>query len=73
MSKSLTAINIIWAIADALVCALTILALTWGARYFDKWWLLLVEILPVALYHQHSLIINTDLTEARESENDTRH
>ena len=70
MSKSLTAINIIWAIIDTLICALAILAFGWGAWHFDKWWLLLCNIVPLALFNQHSSIVDADLEEAKKKDND---
>ena len=66
MSKSLVAINIIWAVIDTLICALAIVAFVWGAFYFGKWWVLLFNIIPLALFNQHSLIVNAGLERAEE-------
>ena len=66
MSKSLVVINIIWAVIDTLICALAVVAFAWGAFYFGKWWVLLFNIIPLALFNQHSLIVNADLERAEE-------
>lgn len=66
MSKSLTVINILWAVADTIICSLAIIAFGWGASHFDKWWLLLLSIIPLLLFSQHSVIINSDLEAAKE-------
>lgn len=68
MSKPLAAINIIWAIGDVIICGLAILAFAWGSRYFDKWWMLLFTIIPLALFNQHSLIVNADLERGEKDE-----
>lgn len=68
MSKPLAAINIIWAIVDVIICSLAILAFGWGAWFFGKWWLLLFVIIPLALFNQHSLIVNADLERGEKDE-----
>ena len=68
MSKPLAAINIIWAIGDVIVCSLAILAFGWGSWFFGKWWLLLFAIIPLALFNQHSLIVNADLERGEKDE-----
>lgn len=68
MSKPLAAINIIWAIGDVIVCSLAILAFAWGAWFFGKWWMLLFAIIPLALFNQHSLIVNADLERGEKDE-----
>lgn len=68
MSKPLAAINIILAIGDVIICGLAILAFGWGAWFFGKWWLLLFAIIPLALFNQHSLIVNADLERGEKDE-----
>lgn len=65
MSKSLTAINIIFAVTDTLISALAIVCFGWGAWFFNRWWLLVFAIIPLALFHQHSLVIDADLDAAK--------
>lgn len=61
MSKSLTAINIILVLTDLILSALVVLGFAWAAWYFSKWWLVLFTLVPMALYSQHSIIIDSDL------------
>lgn len=68
MSKPLAAINIIWAIGDVIICGLAILAFVWGARNFDHWGILLFNIIPLALFTNHSLVINADLEAAKKED-----
>ena len=68
MSKSLTAINIIFAVTDTLISALAIVCFGWGAWFFGKWWLLLFAIIPLALFNQHRLIVNADLERGEKDE-----
>ena len=65
MSKSLTAINIIFAVTDTLISALAIVCFGWGAWFFNHWWVLAFTIIPLALFHQHSLVIDADLEAAK--------
>lgn len=68
MSKPLAAINIIWAIGDVIVCSIAILAFAWGAWNFEHWGILLFNIIPLALFTNHSLVINADLEAAKEED-----
>ena len=68
MSKPLAAINIIWAIGDVIICGLAILAFAWGAWNFEHWDILLFNIIPLALFNQHSLIVNADLERGEKDE-----
>ena len=63
--RKLLSINIILAIGDTLIAALTICAFGWGAWFFGKWWLLLFCIIPLGMYSQHTLIIDADLEAAK--------
>lgn len=70
MYKPLAAINIIWATGDVIVCSIAILAFSWGAWNFEHWGILLFNIIPLALFNQHSLIVDADLEEAKKKNND---
>ena len=72
MSRSLLAINILWAIADTAVCVLAVLAFAWGASHFERWWLLLFTALPLIMFSNHKLIIDADLKRAEEVNTDGR-
>lgn len=68
MNKHLLILNIFLSIGDVLICALAILAFGWGSWFFGKWWLLLFAIIPLALFNQHSLIVNADLEKGEKDE-----
>jgi hypothetical protein len=53
------------AIADTIIAALTISGFGWGAYHFDRWWILLFTIIPLALFNQHSIIVDRDVEAAR--------
>ena len=72
MSRSLLAINILWAVADTAVCVLSILAFSWGASHFERWWLLLFTVLPLIMFSSHTLIVDADLQRAEEVNTDGR-
>ena len=61
MSKSLTALNILWALFDTMICGLALCIFGWGAYYFNKWWVLLFMLIPLALFNSHTLVIDDDL------------
>lgn len=66
MSRSLLAINILWAVADTAVCVLAVLAFAWGASHFERWWLLLFMVIPLIMFSNHTLIVDADLQRAEE-------
>ena len=65
MSNKLLALNITYAIIDTLIAALSILGFSWGAWFFDKWWMMLFNIIPLALFNAHSAIVNADVEAAQ--------
>ena len=65
MNKSLTAINIILVIADLILSALAVCAFAWCAVYFHKWWIILFTLVPVILYNNHSVILDSDVRQAK--------
>ena len=68
MSKRLAIINIILAIADLALSALGIIAFAWAAMFFNKWWLIFFALIPLAMYSQHSMIIDSDIRDAKVDE-----
>lgn len=72
MTSKILALNIVYAIVDTVIAALAICVFGGGAYYFGKWWLLLFNIVPLALYSTHSLIVETDMEAAQKGgENDS--
>ena len=68
MDKRIFALDVLITIADTLIAALAIVAFAWGSRYFYKWWMLLFNILPLALFNAHTLILDAP---QEEGENDS--
>lgn len=50
-------INIIKAIADLIVSALGIMGFIYGANVFQRWWILLFAILPLAMYYSSGIVV----------------
>lgn len=72
MSKRLAIINIIIAVADALICLAAITMFAYAAIHFGKWWITLFSFIPLLLFSSHTLIVDADLDAAKEGgENDS--
>lgn len=61
MDKKLWVLNIVYAVIDTLIAAMGLVAFAFGAYYFNRWWILLFDIIPLALFNTHTLVVNTDL------------
>lgn len=79
MSRRLVVINIVIVITELILYALYIIGFVWATSHFQQWWLMLFTILPVALYSNHSLIVDADIRDimvdafsARGGEEDTK-
>ena len=70
MSKELTIINVIWAVADTIVCGLSIAACTWMSVTFDRWWIFLFSIIPLAVFSKHTYLFEKTTENMEEGEND---
>lgn len=70
MDKKLFVLNLLFAVSDLLFSALTVLVVAWAANYFQNLWILLFLIVPVVLFHSHSVILNADISQAGGGEND---
>ena len=58
MDNKLFTINIILAITDTLIAALAIIVFAWGSQYFERWWMLLFNLVPLAMFNAHALILD---------------
>lgn len=67
MTKRLLIINLTYAIVDTLIFAIGIIGFTMCAIHFDKWWLILFNLIPLSLFSRHSLIIDNDIELAKTS------
>lgn len=52
--------NIIFAIADTIMCGLAVVGLCFGAYHFDRWWILLFTIIPLLLFYSHTIVLDAD-------------
>ena len=68
MSKRMVVLNIILVITDLILSALAVCAFTWCAVYFHKWWIILFTLIPVILYNNHSMILDSDIRQSKEDE-----
>ena len=50
-------INIIKSIADLVISALGILGCVYCANVFQRWWILLFAILPLAMYYSSGIVV----------------
>jgi len=57
LDKRMFVINIIKTVFDGLISAFTISWCAWGANRFDRWWILLFAILPLAFYYSSGIVV----------------
>ena len=73
MDKQLFKINILFAIADFLICGLGLCLFAWAAFFFGKWWISLFGVIPLMLYSNHGILITADIEDAQKGdEQDSR-
>lgn len=68
MNDNLYKINVFYGVTDFLLCAIGVAAFTGAAFFFGKWWLILFAVLPLCLYTNHGLIIESDLKQSKVEE-----
>jgi hypothetical protein len=65
MSDKIFKLNSLLAIVDTIIAAIAILAFVWASMNFEKWWLMLFTLVPLALFNGHSVIVDADIEAAR--------
>lgn len=65
MDKKLLVLNVCYAVFDALLAGAGIALFGWCAWHFERWWMVLFALIPLALYNQHSVIIDADIRQAQ--------
>jgi len=65
MDKKLLVLNILYAVFDVALGIAGVALFGWCAWFFSKWWLALFALLPLAMYNNHSVIINADIQQAQ--------
>lgn len=64
MDKKFFVLNICYAVFDTILSGAGIALFGWCAWHFEKWWMVLFALIPLALYTQHSVIIDADIRQA---------
>lgn len=59
MDERLYRLNTTYAVADTLICIVAVLAFTFCAWFFAKWWITLFNVLPLALFNTHMVVVDT--------------
>ena len=70
MNEKLYKLNRIYAIADTLVSLAVIATFGACAYFFGKWWIGLLNLIPLALFQTHTIIIDADLEAADKGDAD---
>ena len=70
MSDKVYVLNIVYAIVDTIVCTLGIVGFSLAAYWFGKWWIMVFNLVPLALFSSHTLLIDSDLKKLEEKRND---
>lgn len=65
MDKKFFVLNIVYAVFDTILSGAGIALFGWCAWHFEKWWIALFTLIPLALYAQHSVIIDADIRQAQ--------
>jgi fatty acid desaturase len=71
LSKEIKTINILYAITDTLVCILAVACFGAAAYLFNKWWIVLFNLVPLFLFFSHTLIIDSQIKEENEDGEET--
>lgn len=68
MDEKLFKLNKIFLIADFLIAALGVCVFAYSALHFGKWWIALFALIPLALYMEHGIILDTQIVDAQVEE-----
>lgn len=68
MNEKLYRLNKLFIIADFLIAALGVCVFSYSALHFGKWWIALFALIPLALYMNHGLILDNQITDAKVEE-----
>ena len=69
MDERLYRLNTTYAVVDTLMCLAAILCFGFAAWYFGKWWINLFNLLPLALFNRHTIVLET-ANDGEEGQND---
>ena len=68
MDEKLYKLNRTYAIVDTIICITAVLAFTFCAWWFNRWWITLFNVLTILLYNQHTLLLESDMEKAVEND-----
>lgn len=68
MDEKLYKLNKFFIIADFLIAALGVCVFAYSALHFGKWWIALFALIPLALYMEHGIILDTQIVDAKVEE-----
>ena len=68
MNERLYKINRLFIACDFLIAALGVCVFSYSALHFSKWWIALFALIPLALYMNHGLILDNQITDAKVEE-----
>ena len=68
MTEKLYKLNKLFIITDFLIAALGVCVFSYSALHFSKWWIALFALIPLALYMNHGLILDNQITDAKVEE-----
>jgi len=68
MSEKLYKLNKLFIIADFIIACLGVCVFAWSAMHFGKWWIALFALIPLSLYMNHGLILDSQIVDAKVEE-----
>lgn len=63
MDERLYKLNMTYALTDTVVALVSILCFGVSAYFFERWWVNLFSIIPLALFHSHALVLDVDVAQ----------
>lgn len=60
MNERLYRLNMTYAIVDTLVCVLAVVGFAFAAWVFNKWWIVLFNIITLALFNSHLVVLENE-------------
>lgn len=68
MTERLYKLNRLFFIVDCIVAVLGVCVFAYSAIHFGKWWIALFALIPLALYMNHGLILDSQIVDAKVEE-----
>ena len=65
MNDKLFKINVLITVFDFFLCGMGVAAFAVGAWLFSKWWIALFALIPLGLYSNHGIVVETDIQQSK--------